>query len=150
MGINRSDNFFYTNPKPIQAYQRKQVGSTYVDWADAVEVNAALDIEFRRNKTFWIAGVFYYCDDDGVTYLPIGGPSTGATKFVKVPVITTANTITVTELGTATTLAMVVMDGIIFQDFVNNGNQISFAGTTLDMTNAGGVTAGGWLVIFYL
>lgn len=255
MSIIRSDNFFFTNPKPPQEYERRYTGSTYVDWADTTELNAALDVQFRKNKYFWIAGVYYECDDDGVTYRAIGGPTapvpnlqqvTDAGNLTSTPFgttdagdqntaignggrigflgtldpdtndygnlrpgelllgtddsphidfgkgfvtrvtvesatgnndvviqdgsgtlafltdvgdgikvafaapVTTANTITVAALATASTLIMVVMDKIVFNAAVDDGNQVSFSGTTLDMTNAGGVTAGGWLIIFYL
>lgn len=150
MSIIRSDNFFFTNPKPPQDYERRFNGTTYVDWTSTTELNAALDISFRKNKYFWIGGIYYECDDDGTTYRAIGGPGTqGTTKYAKVPVITTANTIEVAALADATVLIMVVMNKVCYQDFVDDGNQISFSGTTLDMTNAGGVYAGGWLVIFY-
>ena len=150
MSSIRSDNNYYVNPKPPQEYERKFDGTNYVDWASVAEVNAATDPQFRKNKYFWIDGVYYQCDNDGVTYRPVGGPANmGTVKYVKIAIGADANTINVPELASATTLVMVVMDKIIYQDFVNDGNQISFSGTTLDMTNAGGVHAGGWLIVFY-
>lgn len=148
MSIVRSDNFFFTNPKPPQAYERKQVGDTYVDWSSTAEVNAALDISFRKNKYFWINAVYYECDDDGTTYRSIGGPAIASSSFVKVPIVTTASTITIPEID-GRDIGMVVMDGIIYQDFVDNGNMIGASGDVLDMTNAGGCNAGGYIIVFF-
>lgn len=149
MGIYRSDNFFYANPKPSQEYERKFTNPGYVDWASTSEVNAAVDIQFRKNKYFWINSIYYECDNDGTTYRQIGGPSTGTGLHVaKVAITVTANVVNIPAL-IGKTLAYVISNGLIFQDFVNDGNEISLSGANLDMTAAGGVVAGGYLIVVY-
>lgn len=73
MSIVRSDNRLEQHNKPVQAYERRFNGTTYVDWTNEAEVNAAYNIAYRPNKYFWINGSFFQCESDGVTYRPVSG-----------------------------------------------------------------------------
>jgi len=76
MSINVNDSELALHPKPSQENSRKNVGGTYVDYASTDEVNSLVNINFRKNKFFHVAGNYYFCEQDGVTYKLIGGSDT--------------------------------------------------------------------------
>ncbi len=78
----RSDNRLEQHPKPVQEYERRFTGSTWVDWADTAELEAVYNVAYRPNKYFWINGHYFECLSDGVTYRQIDGGGGGGTVTI--------------------------------------------------------------------
>ncbi len=78
----RSDNRLEQHPKPVQEYERKFNGAGYEDWVSTAEMEAVYNIAYRKNKYFWIAGDYFECLDDGVTYRQVNGGGGGGTVTV--------------------------------------------------------------------
>ncbi len=78
----RSDNRAEFHPKPVQEYERRFTGSTWVDWADTAELEAVYNVAYRPNKYFWINGHYFECLSDGVTYRQIDGGGGGGSVTI--------------------------------------------------------------------
>ena len=163
MSITQSDNRLEQHPKPTQEYERQLVGGNYVDWPDFATLNATYSVYYRKNKYFWVAGVYYQADNDGTTYRQISNPGGGAVFAGKYAInadgsgtpgsnfdgyLAAGNTVTIPALS-GKTLINVIVNKISYQDYVNDGNKISLSGTTLNLTNMGGVYAGDWLIVYF-
>ncbi len=117
----RSDNRLEQHPKPVQEYERRFTGSTWVDWADTAELEAVYNVAYRPNKYFWINGHYFECLSDGITYRQITG---GGGGFTTADNGLTANTATNVQLG-GTLIKDTTIDAANFGFALNNGSYIS-------------------------
>lgn len=138
MSIVRSDNRLENHGKPVQEYERKLSSGSYVDWASTAELNAAYNVAFRKNKHFWIAGIYYGCDNDGTTYRSIGGAVSMLTTICQT-VGASGLTVTVATL-IGKSVKLILRGGIGSGEILTvgsvSGNKVRFDNTTGDLTVA--------------
>jgi hypothetical protein len=72
MSVIQTDNILPQHSKPEIEFERKLVGSLYVDYTSESDVNGIVNINYRKNKYFWINGNYYFTSD-GTNYLFVGG-----------------------------------------------------------------------------
>jgi hypothetical protein len=142
----RSDNRLEQHPKPVQEYERRFNGTTWVDWADTAELEAVYNVAYRPNKYFWIDGDYFECLSDGVTYRQItgGGSGSGNCSVTSFTPVADASAITVSDLSGHTFFAAIVNVQAYTPD------QVVQTGTVLDFSLVGGVLAGIAIIIFYV
>jgi len=118
MSIIRSDSRNETHNKPVQEGERKLSGGVYVDYATQAEVIAAIGIEFRKNKYFWINGLRYHCGSDGTTFRTTGveaGSRDYATEPLYAAYITTGGILSaITYYRTTDFIAVIPNQAIIY------------------------------------
>ena len=163
MAYTRSDNRVESHPKPVQEYERQQTSLTWADWPDFTTLTTTLDgvgytSSFRRNKYFWVAGGYYRCNDDGVTFTQVNSSASGGVLGYKFlvgtgtapaninAIVAAGNTLTYPALSSASRILSVEIDGVSVYDF---GTPLSFtfSGDTIDFTAMGGLAAGNRVVV---
>ena len=142
MSIIRSDNRLEQHPKPVQEYERKLVGSSYVDWVDFAEMEAVYNAAYRLNKYFWVAGIYYECYGTS-SYRPVGAGAGGGLSVAETIVSADGSSIVVSELASKT-MYMVQQENQTW-----NRYQVIQSGTTLNFTAVGGVFTGQVILTFY-
>jgi hypothetical protein len=144
MSIVRSDNRKEEHPKPVQEYERRFTGVTWVDWADFAEMEAVYNVAYRLNKYFWVAGTYYQCYGTSLyRAISSGGSGVGNCFILAIMPDASANTIDVPAL-----------DGKTFRVAITNSQSfdtvlIAQTGTELDFTLVGGVQLGVLITILY-
>ena len=142
MSIIRSDNRLEKHPKPVQEYERRFNGFTWVDWTSFAEMELVYEAVYRLNKFFWVNSVYYHCYGDGL-YRPVSGSGSGNASIIDVIVANTDSNIDVPELD-GKTFYMANQAGMSY-----NREYITQDNTNLDFTNVGGVMEGQRITIFY-
>ncbi len=138
MSIIRSDNRLEEHPKPVQEYERRFTGITWVDWVSFAEMELVYNAAYRLNKYFWVNGIYYECYGTSL-YRAINGGGSPAETIVQADAIG----ITVDELSN-TVMYMVQVDNVTY-----NRYQVIQSGTFLDFTNVGGVYQSQVILTFF-
>lgn len=142
MAIIRSDNRAEFHPKPVQEYERRFTGVTWVDWVSFSEMEAVYNVAYRLNKYFWVDGKYYQCYGTSL-YREIGGGGTGNSSIVDVVVEEDSQIIDVPELE-GKTFFLAIQGATPY-----NRTYITQDGTELDFSGVGGTFTGQRITIFY-
>ena len=133
-----SDNKEHQHPKPAQEFERNPEDN-YNDWDDEAAVIAAVDIAYRPNKYFWIAGVLKQCDNDGTTFRSVSG---GGSAITTIWVMATAGLVTNVEDLIGKSVKLLLRGGIGSGEILMEGpaatNKIFFDTATGDLNVAEG------------
>jgi hypothetical protein len=146
MSIIRSDNRLEEHPKPVQEYERRFTGVTWVDWASFAEMELVYNAAYRLNKYFWVAGIYYQCYGTSL-YRAIGGVGTSPAETI---VLADASGIFVDVLvsgETVYTMMMCVESNTIYTRY--QVIQDPDNPTYLDFTNVGGVYEGQIILTYF-
>ncbi len=141
MSIIRSDNRLEEHPKPVQEYERRFTGVTWVDWVSFAEMELVYNVAYRLNKYFWVDGVYYECY--GTSLYRAVGSGGGSSSPAETIVQADSTGITVSELSNAV-MYMVQVDNTTY-----NRYQVIQTGTFLDFTNVGGVYTDQVILTFF-
>ncbi len=128
MSIIRSDNRLEEHPKPVQEYERRFTGVTWVDWASFAEMELVYNAAYRLNKYFWVDGIYYECYGTSL-YRAVADNGSPAETVVSAD----ATGIFVSQL-TGKTMYMVVQQNTIYTRY-----QVIQTDTFLDFSLVGGV-----------